>query len=348
MFQVRCHTWNSSLNRDELFEHLRIAHGKGGMVFQAAEAETTRRFLKAILEGKGLPAECTLNNMPSSAAIAAATTAAANVVAKESAAAAGSIVDTNAITAAGMAHMMPLQPTLQTLPEAHSLFQEAVSRAEPLWFHPSLAEQRSTALDISSSCLYAAEEAASGTQENLSAAVLPAAASSSSPAAAPVNHTSGTLSSSIDAVQSPSQIVLLTFVQFVSIEQPAARDSPTVPSVVIRNTVDSNSHSRFGRLDAAAAACFSRVLAAAAHGSRFKASKAPVPRKRVRHQKLRSPPREIEDDIADTSSTSLASSGSASSHRKSRLTAESLPLHRLAQLSALLYCSDDHSTALSE
>jgi hypothetical protein len=319
MFQVCCNTWNSSLNRRELFEHLRIAESKGGMVFQAAEAETTRRFLKAILEGKGLPAECTLKNMPSSAAIAAATTAAATVVAKESAAAAGLALDTNAITAAGMAHMLPLQPTLQTLPDAHSLFQEALSRAEPLWFHleqPSIESMDAGAADIKTS----PQRSNDAVERN-------------------------------DTLQL-SHVASLTFVQFVSIAQPAyTSTTPALPSVVIFNSpTDVHSHSLFGRLDAAAAARFSRVLAAAADApaSRFAAT---VPRKRVRHQKLRSPPREIEDesedDIVDTSS-SLASSGSALSHRKSRLTAESLPLHRLAQLSALLYCSDDHSTALSE
>ena len=62
ILQVCVNTWNSSLNRAELVEHLRLAHSKGSMLFQSAQAENARRFLKCVLDGKGLPAACTLRS----------------------------------------------------------------------------------------------------------------------------------------------------------------------------------------------------------------------------------------------------------------------------------------------
>jgi len=100
MFQVCVLTWNSSLNRAELFEHLRIAHSKGGYVFQSAQAENTRRFLKCVLDGKGLPVTCVPNPQHQHQS-------------------------TDALA------------TMQSVAGLHSLFVAALSRAEPLWFHPS-------------------------------------------------------------------------------------------------------------------------------------------------------------------------------------------------------------------
>jgi hypothetical protein len=255
IFQVCCNTWNSSLNRRELFEHLRIAHSKGGMVFQAAEAETTRRFLHSILDGKGIPAECVLRpSAPSAAAVDAATTAVILALAARlpSKAAEGlpPALSAETIAAAGLAHIPSLEPTLQSMPNAYHLFLGAVSRAEPLWFHPSLAEQLAMGLD--SSLAPAAPAAAAA-----------AAASSSAAAGAEV-------STRKHEHDGPGlQTSLLAVVQFVSIAQEATARTPAIPTVVICNTPRPGVNSRFGRLDPAAAACFSSVLAAAAAAPPF-------------------------------------------------------------------------------
>lgn len=198
IFQVCCNTWNSSLNRRELFEHLRIAHSKGGMVFQAAEAETTRRFLKAILDGKGLPAECTLPPHAAEGAVA-------------------------------NAHVPPPEPMLQTMPGAYTLFLGAVFRTEPLWFHPSLAEQLSMGLDSIAAATAAA--AAAGIP-------LPAIAAPDDSSAAAGNDSGSPQAHILEVAERPSlQTSLLVYVQFVSIAQPATSRQHAIPNVVICNTV---------------------------------------------------------------------------------------------------------------
>jgi hypothetical protein len=134
IFQVCCNTWNSSLNRRELLDHLGIAYQKGGMVFQAPEAEPTRRFLRAIILGKGLPAACTLKPMPQMVLGVPVTGAEAHAVAH-----------TNSSTPSS------LQPqcALQNLPNAMHLFLAALQRSDHLWFHPSLQEERNMGIDAS-------------------------------------------------------------------------------------------------------------------------------------------------------------------------------------------------------
>jgi hypothetical protein len=280
IFQVCCNTWNSSLNRRELFEHLRIAHSKGGMVFQAAEAETTRRFLHSILDGKGIPAECVLRpSAPSAAAVDAATTAVILALAARlpSKAAEGlpPALSAETIAAAGLAHIPSLEPTLQSMPHAYHLFLGAVSRAEPLWFHPSLAEQLAMGLDSSLAPAAPAGAAA-------------AAASSSAAAGAEVS-TRNTHEHDGPGLQTR----LLPLVQFVSIAQAETSRTPAIPSVVICNTPRPGVNSRFGMLDPAAAACFSSVLAAAAAAPPFD---PPVERSKLkapavkRRRPMRPPP----------------------------------------------------------
>jgi hypothetical protein len=191
IIQVCCNTWQSTLNRLELFEHLRIAHSKYGMVFQGATAEPTRRFLNAILPGKGLRAECTLRYMPSAEALA--------------------------------------QPsTLQTLPVSHSLFLAAVSRAEPLWFHPSLAEQLIMGLDSQPTAAAAAGHSAcaasSGAQHTQS---------EENDAHGECDAVTSSANKATVAERPPLQASLLSFVQCVSVELPATSRAPILPSVVI-------------------------------------------------------------------------------------------------------------------
>jgi len=191
IFQVCCNTWNSSLNRRELFEHLRIAHSKGGMVFQGVEAEKTRRFLKAILDGKGLRAEATLRTVPTPQDMARAAQEArhAHHVQQANKAAECAVkglpppapVPYEAGMAGSVVHLPPTLPTLQSLPGAHSLFLAAVSRAEPMWFHPSLSEQLSMGLDSK-----------------------PAAAAGGAAAAAPAAAASATTSAAADSIVAAS------------------------------------------------------------------------------------------------------------------------------------------------
>jgi hypothetical protein len=225
IFQVCCNTWNSSLNRRELFEHLRIAHSKGGMVFQAAQAETTRRFLHSILDGKGISAECVLRpSAPSATAVDAATTAVILALAARLPSKAADLeglppaLSAETIAAAGLAHMPSLEPTLQSMPNAYHLFLGAVSRAEALWFHPSLAEQLAMGLD--SSLAPAAPAAAA------------AAAASASAAAGAEVSTRNTHEHDGPGLQTR----LLAVVQFVSIAQVETSCTPAIPSVVICNT----------------------------------------------------------------------------------------------------------------
>jgi hypothetical protein len=239
IFQVCCHTWNTSLNQRELKEHLRIAYNKdaeGRMVFQAAEAETTRTFLKSILDGKGIPARCTRRPLPSSSAAAAG-----------------------------------LEPTLQTLPNACSLFLGAASRAKPLWFHPSLADAEQLSMGIESNAAAAGPQFAASSNPHDSAASSDIAMAASklprfalashaaviSPllglaaAAQSDLHTSNAASSGeLSAVSSrrqnkkkrkianlfPSHACRSADVQFVSIRQPATLCTPAIPSVLICNT----------------------------------------------------------------------------------------------------------------
>ena len=55
MFQVSISNWNSSLNSSELRDHLSRRSGK---VFGAEAAVPTRAFIAAVLEGKGILAQC--------------------------------------------------------------------------------------------------------------------------------------------------------------------------------------------------------------------------------------------------------------------------------------------------
>jgi len=184
IFQVCCNTWNSSLNRGELVDHLSIAYQKGGMVFQAADAEPTRRFLRAILLGKGIRAACTLKPMPPAplptGAPAAAATQPSEVAALEAVAAAASSAAVN-----GSASLQP-QCTLQNLPMAVQLFLGALQRTEPWWFHPSLQEQCRMGLDgdalqkAVSSAHAAASDASTAASFDASAAA-PAASPAASP-----------------------------------------------------------------------------------------------------------------------------------------------------------------------
>jgi len=261
------------------------------MVFQAEEAEPTRIFLKAILDGKGIRAECTLRHMPSAAALSAATKAAVDVLTPQAIAQTAEMAGTglppplpiseDAIITAGIAHMSPLQPTLQSLPRARSLFLGAISRAEPLWFHPSPAEQLVMAV--------AAEKAANNSA---------AAASSSAAAATPVARSANNC-----AEQPP--INLLAFVQFVSIAQPATSRTPAIPSVVICNTpLPASAHSRFGTLDPAAVASFASALAASA----AVAPPSPLPTRTVKIRTLNVrtvrkppiPPPDSDEEMKDT------------------------------------------------
>jgi hypothetical protein len=260
------------------------------MVFQAAEAETTRRFLKSILDGKGIRAECILRpSAPSAAAVDAATTAVIlALAARFSSKAAESLppaVSAETIAAAGLAHMPSLEPTLQTMPNAYHLFLGAVSRAEPLWFHPSLAEQLAMGLDSS---------------------LAPAA-----PAAASASVAAGAEASTRNTHEHDGpglEARLLPLVQFVSIAQEATARTPAIPSIVICNTTRPGVNSRFGRLDPAAAACFSSTLAAAAAAP---PSDPPVHRSQApmvkRRRPMRPPPicREEEEEDNQAAPASL-------------------------------------------
>jgi hypothetical protein len=242
--------WNNSLNRSELVEHLLLAHAKGGFVFQSAESETTRTFLKAILDGKAIPAECTIKHRPSPAAA------------------------------------VPPEPTLQTLaPEHISLFIGALSCAEPLWFHPSVAgsaqpgmgsecaraggevqvasSDGATAGSGSASAAAGAATAKGESQQAPTAegrrrlrsssmrSTAAAAAAASSPE--PKRHKVSAPASPAKWIQSaeprPLDATSLRLVRFVSIEQPG------MPSVVIRNNCShSDAVDRVSTLAAAATA----------------------------------------------------------------------------------------------
>lgn len=65
MFQLSCPNWNSSLSREELEQHLMRGSGK---VFSSAAAFPTRVFIRGVLEGKGILAQCTLGSMTEEAA----------------------------------------------------------------------------------------------------------------------------------------------------------------------------------------------------------------------------------------------------------------------------------------
>lgn len=105
MFQVRISTWSSSLNRSELSAHLRVAEsadvrGPTGLPLawqsNMHEVQSARTFLRAILKGKGILAQCrcTTQTTPLTQTL-----------------------------------------TLQSLPRAADVFLSAIARAEPLWFH---------------------------------------------------------------------------------------------------------------------------------------------------------------------------------------------------------------------
>ena len=143
MFQVCINTWNSSLNRSELVSHLQIAHSQGGMKFQASRAEKTRTFIKAILEGKGIMAECKLTPLQQSVPAFAACAAAAEQ------------------------QQIPQMPaTLQSSSCLQQLFLAAVAKAEPLWFHPSAGEQLSMSVPLSASAPSTISDAASSRPRN--------------------------------------------------------------------------------------------------------------------------------------------------------------------------------------
>lgn len=62
MFQVRFpdNRWQSCLNDVELETHLVLANNSSGdLMYQQSKSQSTRHFLKSILEGKGLEATCT-------------------------------------------------------------------------------------------------------------------------------------------------------------------------------------------------------------------------------------------------------------------------------------------------
>jgi hypothetical protein len=199
IFQVCCNTWTSSLNRRELFDHLRIAHSASGLVFQSPAAEPTRRFLHAILHGKGLRAQCSLRHMPS--AEAPATAAASDTLAQ--------------------------QLTMQTLPDSRSLLLAAVQCAEPLWFHPSLAEQLNMGFTATAAAWHSAsssEAQHSQSEENDANDEFDAVVSAANKAA--------TLAERPPPLQASS----FSFVQCVSVALPATSRSVALPSVVIFNS----------------------------------------------------------------------------------------------------------------
>jgi hypothetical protein len=222
--------WNSSLNRQELLDHLGIAYQKGGLEFQAPEAEPTRRFLRAILLGKGLRAACTLKPMPQGAL---------GVPLPGTEAAAGAHPNVS------VASSLQPQCALQTLPHAMHLFLAALQRSDHLWFHPSLQEERSNSpvVQHAGSPVAAAAAAASAplAQEQFSPVPLPFA-----------KHKSSTKAK--NATNKPTTQGILPYVQFVSVPQPATVRSPALPCVHVFNTLRPEAIARIELAAAAAAA----------------------------------------------------------------------------------------------
>ena len=136
IIQVCCNTWNSSLNRAELEDHLLLANTKGGMVFQAPEAEPARVFLHTILQGRALEASCSLRQLPKMTPVGGeqASAAAAAVTGAGAAAAAAVLgVDSSAVE---FSALPASSLSLHTLPDAEKLFTTALAGVAPLWFHP--------------------------------------------------------------------------------------------------------------------------------------------------------------------------------------------------------------------
>ena len=169
IFQVCCSTWNSSLNRAELEDHLLLANAKGGMVFQAPEAEPARIFLRTILQGRALYASCSLRQPPNllpvggeqASAVAAAATGAG------AAAAAAAVLGCDS-SAAEFTALPSSSLLLHTLPDAKELFTTALAGVARLWFHPQAdAEGQSQPLQQTQTIPLGSDSA------NASAALLP-------------------------------------------------------------------------------------------------------------------------------------------------------------------------------
>ena len=121
MLQVKLRGhWNSSLNRAELEDHLKLASAKGKLEFQSLKADPARLFLHAVLEGKGLYATCSLRQPPNRPPVQTREEAAAFHV--------------------GFHDCLPGLPssdvTLQSLDCAERTFSQVRQRLRPLWFHP--------------------------------------------------------------------------------------------------------------------------------------------------------------------------------------------------------------------
>ena len=346
-------TWHPSLNRRELMQHIGIAHRKEGLLFQTAEASSVRIFLRHILDGKGLLAECTLRHSPSSMALAVATNAAARSIVsqartKAAEAAANGFrppqpATANSILAAGMAHLPPLQPTLQSSSDVLCQLLASASRAEPLWFHPSLSEQLNCCQSDNGSDRFEEEASPKTAPERTGAA---AAAATPAPVR-PLARSAAVLAANPGTDGASSSFLesnLLAFLQFVSVALPATNRTAATPSVVIYNTPDTNSVSRFGRLDPVAAASFAAAIAS---------PPSPLPsfasaRKRKANH-LRPPPVDA-DEIDDTASASAASEAAAriSVPVHASVSRHRTPPARHADLSALLYCQSECSSQTTQ
>jgi len=120
------------------------------MVFQAPEAEPPRRFLHAVLEGKGLLATCSLRQPPvlpsakekgTGSDISARAPAASALLAAAASTGDGAPSTPAALSAhISVAHLaaLPASPfSLHTYPNAKDLFASTLKRVAPMWFHPS-------------------------------------------------------------------------------------------------------------------------------------------------------------------------------------------------------------------
>lgn len=141
MFQLSCPNWNSSLSREELEQHLLRGSGK---VFSSAAAFPTRVFIRGVLEGKGILAQCTLGSMTEEAAeqqtalAQEQAQAISGIAALKSGDAAAAAAAGASITAASSVLPMHLQLDAQTWTKEEELALALAMRdAVPFSFHPA-------------------------------------------------------------------------------------------------------------------------------------------------------------------------------------------------------------------
>jgi hypothetical protein len=207
--QIYCGGWNSSFGRADLEDHLRIANKKGTMVFQSAETEHTRTFLRAVLQGRGIEATCRLR--PLDPNVAATELQQLKSAATAAGASFSDASDANAVR------------TLQSCDDAtRQLFLDALKRMPPLWFHEEPA---------AGPAIPAAAAAAAASSPMVIANAEPTVASPHL-AAFPLPQRR---KDSAEADRSSLHPGLLPFVQCLSKSQPATPNSPALPSVLICN-----------------------------------------------------------------------------------------------------------------